>query len=168
MEAKNEHADLAASESINVHQSSNGDHGGSGELEKIRSILFGEQIRSTEDRLSRLEDQLMAKMAEAHKAIETRLDALEEKLEDRSKDIGDLKSGLKSQRKEIDSDLKKIDEALRETIVSAASTVAHDFETKTDALSQALEDSLGQVQKEKVNRKQLSDLLSQMAQSLDK
>ena len=162
MEAKKDHADLASSEGINMPQSSSAENGG--ELEKIRSILFGEQIRSTEDRLASLEEQLMAKMADAHKAIEARLDALEKKLDDSSKE---LQKDLKSQKRDIELDLKKMDEALRETIVSAASTVAHDFETKTDALSEALEDSLGQLQKEKVNRNQLSEILAQLAKSLE-
>ena len=167
MESKNKNADLSSSDGINVPQSANGESG-AGELEKIRSILFGEQIRSTEDRLANLEKQLLAKMNKAHKAIEARLDALEESLSDRTKDLAELQNDVKEQKQEIEADLKTMDASLREAIDSTASTASEDMEAKTDAMSQAFESSLGRMEKEKVNRGQLSDLLSQLAQSLEK
>ena len=166
MEATNDHADLSVSgEHLSVSQASQPESA-TAELEKVRSILFGEQIRSTEDRLARLEERLIEKLAKTEARLEARLDDFEKKLSRRTDDIGDLKKGLDDHQKSISEELKKVDEALRETIISAASTVASDFESKTEALSQALEDSLGQLQQAKVDRSKLASIFSQLAEGL--
>ena len=80
--------------------------------------------------------------------------------------ISKERPGRSPEEREFD-ELKKLDEALRETIISAASTVASDFEVKTDALSQAhWKIHLGQLQKAKVDRSKLAAMFSQIAEGL--
>lgn len=166
MEANNTHTDLSVSEEHMTVPAAPQTDTAMAELDKVRSILFGEQIRSTEDRLAKLENSLLDKLKSVQDRIEARLDEIDKKLVDRKKDIDTLETNLGDHKKAIADELKKVDEALRETIVSAASTVAQDFQEKTDALSQALEDSTGQLQKAKVDRHKLAALLSQLAEGL--
>ena len=194
MKSNNSHTDVSVTE-----EESNGQEelnetslshatAGMGELDKVRNILFGEQIRYYDDRISHLEERLMAELANARTRIEDHVNSLEQKVEEGLSKLDDhleaekasnqnnvdalkgelkeLKSTIDQQRDTFESELKQVDETLRETIVSAASTVAQDFEAKTDSLAHALEDSVGQLQKEKLQRSQLSELLTQLADKL--
>ena len=186
MKSNNTHTDVSVSEEPSEHSALGAN--GTGELEKVRNILFGEQIRMYDDRIARLEERLKAELLGARTRIEDQVSALEEKMEERlsqidkllaaegvsrSQDLESIKSELSalettfSEHKEsMDTEIKKMDASLRETIVTAASTVVHDFEEKTEILSNALEDSVNQLQKDKINRTQLSEMLAHIAKEL--
>lgn len=60
---------------------------GLGELDKVRNILFGRQVKAYEDRFSELEDSLNNMITKLTDTIDLRLNNLESDLNEREQDI---------------------------------------------------------------------------------
>jgi hypothetical protein len=159
------------------------------ELDKVRSILFGEQARAHELRITRLEarlresmDAVRAEMLERHKELEAFIQARSEEwtraLEDEVKAQGGqneiFDEGLKTtndfvreQAERQEQRLQETSASLREALDGESTAIVQDLNQKIDALSQALEKAVGRLNGEKLNRQHFARMLTQMVKQIE-
>jgi DNA repair exonuclease SbcCD ATPase subunit len=109
-------------------------------LEKIRDILFGQQVRELEERLRVVEERLSGNLSALEQASAGRMDGIE-------KQIGELQGNLGSERDERQSGERSLTERLEE-------------------LSRSLERAVGELASGKTDRAALAQMLAQMATQL--
>jgi hypothetical protein len=114
---------------------------GSGNIEKVRDILFGGQMRDYERRFARLEERLLQETNEMKEDVRKRLTALEAFVK---KEVESLADRIKSEHEERTDATKELAREARDS--------AKAFEKKTGAL----DDHIGKVQRE--TRQQLLEL----------
>ena len=88
---------------------------GPGNVDKIRDILFGTQMRDYEQRFARLEESLRKESAELRDSTRKRLDALEGYIK---KELESLESRLKSEKDERSENHRQLAGELKSTGVS--------------------------------------------------
>ena len=109
-----------------------------GELEKVRSILFGEQIRIYEERMKKIEDGLNEKIAQISGVLEDFKQSQEEKLD-------------------------ALDKSLVSTLETQTRNLEQDFKEKIEALAKEFRDSLGKLEGNALNRAKFAKLLTDLA-----
>jgi hypothetical protein len=117
----------ASARELNRASLAGGDMGGAGSLDKIRELLFGDQMRDSDRRLNRLEERLLKGHAELQDDMRRRFESLERFVK---KEVESLAERLKAEQ------------AAREEAVSGLSQASHDllktFEKKTGQLDEQL------------------------------
>jgi hypothetical protein len=106
---------------------------GSGNIEKVRDILFGGQMRDYERRFVRLEERLLQETNEMKDDVRKRLSALEQFVK---KEVESLADRIKTEHEERTDATKELAREARDS--------AKAFEKKTGAL----DDHIGKVQRE--------------------
>jgi hypothetical protein len=161
----------------------------SGNIDKIRDILFGNQMRDYDRRFSRLEERLQRENGELKDEIRKRLDALEsyirnevDALSDRLKteqsERGDSVKELGRELKEITQSLEKktaqLDEVLnknhrdlRQQALDQSKQLMEEIHAKHSSLSQSLERAVQELTVDKMERSGLADLFTEMALRLN-
>lgn len=122
---------------------------GAGNIDKVRDILFGGQMREYERRFARLEDRLVQETAELRDEVRKRLAALEQFAKGETATLAERLQQERDERVEADKDLTR-----------DAQDAAKAFERKSAQLG----DQIGRVQSEL--RQQLLDVQQQMADDL--
>jgi NTP pyrophosphatase (non-canonical NTP hydrolase) len=117
-----------------------------GNIDKVRDILFGGQMRETDRRFARLEERLMQETAELRDEVRKRLTALEQFVKQEAASLADRIKAEHDDRTDATKDLS------REARESAKA-----FEKKTGQL----DDHIGKVQREL--RQQLLELQQRLA-----
>lgn len=155
---------------------------GLAELEKVRNILFGEQVRAHEDRLARLEERLMVEIRSVRSRLETRIEKLEvsfgQKLRTlearldneratRKGDVELLRTDLGEQKAALLDEIHQVNDTLREALNATAVSLTEELHEKTSSLGRNLNASVGTLQESKVNRAQLADMLSEIVKGLN-
>ena len=165
-----------------------GELGGGENLDKVRDILFGGQMRSHEKRFSRLEDRLtkdiMTLREETRKQfeslesymrneVESLLTRLKTEQSERAEAVKELTEGLKEASASLERKLSQLDERLdkntrdlRQQILTQSKDLTEEIRRKSDALSEALDESARELRTDKVDRSSLSDLFAEMAMRL--
>lgn len=157
-------------------------------VDKIREILFGGQMRDYDRQFARLEDQLTRQAEVLRDETRKRLDALEEHF---NREIESLKHRLKTERTDRTETLTALESELRDSKKAAAdrsmqiedalsegtghlSARLHDLskrlgeevEEKHHALAALIDREVQALQANKTDRKALADLLVEVAMRL--
>lgn len=130
-------------------QNGEADDLGSGNIEKVRDILFGGQMRDYERRFARLEERLLQETNEMKEDVRKRLTALEAFVK---KEVESLADRIKNEHEERTDATKELAREARDS--------AKAFEKKTGAL----DDHIGKVQRE--TRQHLLELEKSAADDL--
>jgi hypothetical protein len=160
-----------------------------GNVDKIRDILFGSQMRDYEGRFARLEESLRKETADLRDSTKKRLDALENYIK---KELESLESRLKSEKQErtesheqVAADLKsaaaslarKIGEAdnqngqahreIRQELLEQSRNLGEEIQAKNEQLALLLDRRVQELRKDKTDRAALAALLTEVAMRLN-
>ena len=157
-------------------------------VEKIRDILFGNQMRDFERRFSQMEEH-MAKVTqdlrdETHKRLEAlelffkrELDAIKNRLKSESDERSDGDKQINDELKGASTALKKaIAQAeekfsehateLRQQILEQSKSLAAEIQSKNEQASEALRSSTSALDEAKINRSTMAEYLIELAMRL--
>jgi DNA repair exonuclease SbcCD ATPase subunit len=160
-----------------------------GNIDKIRDILFGSNMRDYDARFSRLEESLMKEAAELRESTRRRFEALETYVR---KEIDALQSRLKSERDERSEassqhsrELKEASDALskkirdlddhgasvasdiRQEILNSSRNLMDELRARHDEISALLERRFHELHHTKTDRAALAALLTEVAMRLN-
>jgi neutral trehalase len=178
-------------------QLTSGDLSGGGNIDKIREILFGSQMRDYEKRFSRLEDRLLKECANLKDETRKRLEALElfmqqevESLSERirtaqesnieaTKEITreanqELAQELRNTTKSLDRRVSHLDEQstknqreIRQQLLEQSKNLSDDIQQKYVEILSMLEQEALELRTEKTDRATLAALFTEMAMRLN-
>ena len=151
---------------------------GAGNVDKIRDILFGAQMRDYDHRFARLEESLMKESADLRESARKHFDALETYIR---KEFEALESRLKSERDERgnlgDALARKIGELhdqtsaaqhdLRGAILEQSKDLREEIERRHQEVAAALERRFQELRKDKTDRAALAALFNEAALRLN-
>ncbi len=154
-------------------------------LDKVRDILFGAQSREFERRFALLEADLLRKTAEARAEADQRLEALEAQLrrdveqltdriqsehEARTETINAVTTDLKKLTRQLDDKITELgqtstdaQEDIRQQLVDEAKLLSNQIEQQSDELQTTITHEVEQLDKNKLNRADISQMFSEMA-----
>jgi DNA anti-recombination protein RmuC len=160
-----------------------------GNIDKIRDILFGVQMRDYEKRFTRLEERLLKESADLRDDTHRRFDALETfvksefeamtqrlQAEQRSRDesVQSLTSDLQNTGKTFDKKLTQFEEEttrtqrdLRQQILDQSKTLSDEIRQKNAELSSALDREVAELSDAKTDRASLASLFTEVALRLN-
>ncbi len=158
-------------------------------LEKVREILVGNQIRDIEKRFTRLEERLIQEFSNVRDENKKRLDALENYLK---QEIDSLTQRLKNEQKERDVQVKSIAEEnknitvalenrltqideqttnsqreLHEKILNQSKSLQDDIQNKSQEILALLEREVQELRREKTDRSNLAAMFTELAVRLN-
>lgn len=125
-----------------------GNDGDAGDLQRVRDILFGSQVREIEQRMQTLEDDVKSKLDSAREELQKQSDELEEKLVERADSL----------KKEMDAEKEERNKALDEAVETTRKSV-EELEKRFTKLTDQMEE-------EKADRAELSKLFRHLATEL--
>ena len=174
---------------INKSQLSAADLAGGGNLDKVRDILFGGQMRDYEKRFNRLEDRLIKECSSIRDDIKKRLDSLEmyvkqevESLnegltteqaqrDDATKEVSqELRDSTKSLEKKIgqlDEQSNQRQRELRQQILEQSKSLDDDMRQKYESILGVIDREVQELRTDKTDRSTLAALLTQIAMQLN-
>lgn len=157
-------------------------------IEKIRTISFGNQMRDYETRFVRLEEQLTKEVAELREDFRRRNDAIEsfvrqelEALSERiageyegrapslkeiSKSIDELSAGLDQKTHQLEEQLGKSNRELRQQVLTQSKQLRDDMQQGIAELTAVVSRELQQLRGSKTDRNALAGLLTELAARL--
>jgi DNA repair exonuclease SbcCD ATPase subunit len=158
-------------------------------VDKIRDILFGSQMRDYDTRFARLEETLLKESSDLRETTRKRLDALEGYIK---KELESLSARLKSEReerstsfKQLSKDLKDLGEdlsqrigelqdhsseaqaELRKEILEQSKNLADEIYSKEQEITSLLERRFQELRNDKTDRSTLASLLTEVALRLN-
>ncbi|HTZ99515.1 MAG TPA: hypothetical protein VMB02_04225 [Candidatus Aquilonibacter sp.] len=163
----------------------NGDVREGANVDKIRDILFGSQMRDYDKRFTRLEERL-AKAAEALRDdLKKRFDSLEsfvqqeveslhqrlrtekaervETLKELTRETRDTSKALDTRLSQLDEHLAAAQGDLRARILDQSKSLLNEIQRAHAEMESALDREAGVLRNEKTDRATLADLLTEMA-----
>jgi len=160
-----------------------------GNIDKIRDILFGSNMRDYDARFARLEESLMKEAAELRESTRRRFESLEAYVR---KEIDSLQSRLKTERDERSEassqhsrELKEASEAIhrkirdlddhgasvasdiRQEILNSSRNLMDELRARHDEISALLERRFHELHHSKTDRAALAALLTEVAMRLN-
>ena len=157
----------------------------SGNIDKIRAILFGNQMRDYDVRFGRLEERLSKEVAELRDDLRRRADSLEsyvrqeveallgrirneyaernESVKDLSGTLDNLSKVLEKRTRQLDEELNKGQRDLRQQILEQGKVTSDKLRANYDEIAQLLERELSQLRAGKVDRGSLASLFTDLA-----
>jgi hypothetical protein len=174
--------------SVNRPQLSPGDLGAGGNLEKVRDLLFGAQMRDMENHFARLEERLQKDLVELKDETRGRFESLEvflrkeiESLTDQLRAEQDVRQqAVQTLTQELTETVKAFDQRtnqaeehivkaqreLRQHILDQSRTLRDEFWDRYRELSEATDHSVQELRAEKTDRATLAVLLTELAMRL--
>ena len=174
---------------INKSQLSASDLAGGGNLDKVRDILFGGQMRDYEKRFNRLEDRLVKECSSIRDDIKKRLDSLEmyvkqeveslnegltteqSQRDDATKEVAqELRDSTKSLEKKIgqlDDQSNQRQRELRQQILEQSKSLDDDMRQKYESILSVIDREVQELRTDKTDRSTLAALLTQVAMQLN-
>jgi DNA repair exonuclease SbcCD ATPase subunit len=162
---------------------------GPGNVDKIRDILFGSQMREYESRFSRLEESLRKESNDLKESSRKRFDGLESYLK---KELESLETRLKSERDERSETLKqlsrevnglaeslnrKIEEVqdqgvqaerqLRKDLLQQSQDLTEEIRVKVEQIAATVERRTAELRNDKTDRAALAALFTEVALRLN-
>lgn len=163
---------------------------GSGNIEKIRDILFGSQIREYEKRFVRLEDRMQKELSalkdDLRKSFESlesfikrEIELLNERHQKEQNERYMAVKGLSDELKEVslefdrkitdnEAQINKKARDLHEQLLAQSKNLSEEINQKYQAISASLEKEAHELREDKVDRATLSELLMEMALRINK
>jgi DNA anti-recombination protein RmuC len=161
---------------------------GGGNLDKVRDILFGGQMRDYERRFARVEERLVKETADLRDDVRRRLAAIEEFVKketealanriktehderaDSTKELlGELRDTSKAFEKktgQLDDHLARAQRELRQQILELHQRLTDEFQQKVDDVLTRLGHEYRELRADKADRAVLAALLTEMAMRL--
>jgi len=156
-----------------------------GNVDKIRDILFGSQMRDYENRFNRLEESLTKDIADLKETTRKRFENLETYIK---KELESVQARMKTERDErseatklLSRELKELSELLsrktaelddhateshrqlRADILQQSQDIGEEMQRKQDEISSALERRFQELRGSKTDRAMLAELLTEVA-----
>jgi DNA anti-recombination protein RmuC len=166
-----------------------GELGAAGNLDKIRDLLFGDQVRESERRLNRLEERLAKGYAELKEDTRRRFESLElfvkkeieslterlkaeqiardEALSELSQTLRDTVKSFEKKTGQLDEQTNKAQRELRQQIMEQSKTLRDEFLEKSRELSESFGRAVQELRREKADRHALVALLTEVAVRLN-
>lgn len=154
-------------------------------LEKVRDILFGAQMRDSDQRFGRLEERLGKEATDVRDETRKRMDSLEAfvrkeltALADRFKteqtqradalrelalEQKENSKGLEKRLSEIGDVIGQAESTLRQELLEQSKTLREEIQESAQNLTAAIDQAAGELRAEKTDRAALADLFSEMA-----
>jgi DNA anti-recombination protein RmuC len=161
----------------------------SGNIDKIRQILFGNQMRDYEKRFSRLEERLLKESADLRDETRKRFDALETFIKNemealtgrlraeqsaREESAQNLSREMQAASKSLEKKLGQADEQnsrsqreLRQQILDQSKTLSDEIRQKHEEISAMLAREVAELSHDKTDRSALAALFSEVALRLN-
>ncbi|WP_392530730.1 hypothetical protein [Nostoc sp. C117] len=175
--------------SMNELQFSNKNIGESRNLDKVREILFGNQVRDIEKRFNRLEERLIKEFSNVQDETRKRLDALEIYIKQEIDSLtqrlineqierdGQVKAvaqenknitmNLEKKLTEFDEQTIKSQRELREQILNQSKSLQDDIQQKSQEILALLEREAQELRKNKTDRSNLAAMFTELAIQLN-
>jgi hypothetical protein len=154
-------------------------------LDKVRDILFGNQMREVERKLTRLEERLLRESGELRAEMRSRLEALEtyvrkedealgerlrnesrsrsESTDELARKIEALAKTLERNGGEIEEQINKVNSNLQNQLLEQAKTLAGDLKRTQDEMVTALDRLARELRNDKVDRSAIAQLFLEAA-----
>lgn len=174
---------------LNSSQMAGADLSGGGNLDKVRDILFGGQMRDYEKRFNRLEDRLIKECSNIREDIKKRLDSLETYI---MQEVEALNEGLKAEQSQRDETSKEIAQELKDTtkslekkigqldeqtsqkqrelrqqILDQSKNLDDDMRQRYESILAVIEREVQELRSDKTDRSTLAALFTQVAMRLN-
>jgi len=159
-----------------------------GSVDKIRDILFGNQMRDFDRRFSQMEDRLVKATLDLRDETQKRMEALEiffkkelESLKQRMKaesqartdgdgrlndELKTAASALKKAIAQVEEQLSESATELRQQILEQSKSLTAEIQSKSDQASQSLHNSTSALDEAKIDRSALAEYFIEMAMHL--
>jgi seryl-tRNA synthetase len=160
-----------------------------GNLDKVRDILFGGQIRDYERRFSRLEERLVKETADLKDEVRKRLAALEQYVKEETKtlaeriktehdersdstkdlarELRDASKAFEKKTGQLDDQLARVQREARQQILELQQRLTDDLRQKIDEVLGRLTQEATELRADKTDRATLAALLTEMAMRLN-
>ena len=160
-----------------------------GNVDQIRDIIFGSQMRDYEQRFSRLEERVLNESESLRSETNNRLDALEDYIKqevnslvdqianergEREDDTRHLTSELSKTATDTDKKLSQVQEKLtqssgdsREALLEQSKTLIKEIQAVRTSLTDQVNKSTDELADSKTDRKGLADMFSELALRLN-
>jgi hypothetical protein len=154
-------------------------------VDKIRDIIFGSQMRDYEKRFARLEERLTADAQALREDTRKRIDTLEtfvqkefdslsqrlkseksergEALKEITRELRDTTQTIDKKLSQIDDELTKEAAALRTQLLEQSKQLSAEADAKHRAISSALDRETQSLRSDKADRDTLADLFTEMS-----
>jgi len=161
----------------------------SGNIDKIRDILFGNQMRDYDRRFARLEERIQREQSELKDEIRKRFDSLEtyvrneidalsdrlkteqnergDSLKEASREFKEVMQSLEKKTSQLDDQLNRNHRDLRQSALDQSKQLMEEIHSKHNSLSQSLERAVQELTVDKMERSGLADLFTEMALRLN-
>jgi hypothetical protein len=155
------------------------------DVDKIRDIIFGGQMRDYDKRFSRLEERVLQETSDLRSEITRRLQELEDFVKEEfeeiagriaeeqvvradatkllSKDLGKLSDRTDKKTAKLDERLAKASSDLRQRILDQSKGLTKELRENYEKLSQLVQEEVDTLQGDKLDRTVLAGLLTEMA-----
>lgn len=162
-----------------------GDEAGAGNLDKVRDILFGSQMRDLDRRFAKVEERLSRETAEMREDLRRRMDALEQFVraeidtlvarlksehDDRTESVTGVSRDLQAASAAFDRKLGALDDSLaraqrelRQQMLDGHQRLSDDLRDKVDGVLERLHGTADDLRTEKADRTTLAALFTEMA-----
>jgi hypothetical protein len=156
-----------------------------GSVDKIRDLIFGNQMKDYDKRFAHLEEGLRRQLSELRNATDNRLDSIEafikkeiEALSDRLKteqsmrveSAKELSKEIKDSTRLISKNIEQLEEKqskdsrdLRQQLLDMSKNLSSEIAKKQNEASRALDRAVKELDEDKVARSTLSELLMELA-----
>jgi hypothetical protein len=162
--------------------------GGAGNVDKIRDILFGSQMRDYESRFARLEetliketleiretnrkrfDQLESYIKREFETVQTRLKAERDERSDgasqQSRELKELSESLTRRIRDLDDRETNVERELRSDLLQQARDLTDEVRARHDEMATLLEKRVTELRDGKTDRATLASLFTEVAMRL--
>lgn len=159
--------------------------GGAGNVDKIRDILFGSQMRDYESRFARLEetliketleiretnrrrfDQLESYIRREFEAVQTRIKAERDERSDsasqQSRELKELSDSLSRRIRDLDDRETNVERELRSDLLQQARELTEEIRARHDEVAALLEKRVNELRDGKTDRAALATLFNEVA-----
>lgn len=160
-----------------------------GNIDKIRDILFGVQMRDYEKRFSRLEERVLKESADLRGEIKRRFDSLEsyvrhefeasaerlraeqqsrgESVQGLARELRDTGQALERKLAQFDEQTGRAQRELRQQLLEQSQGLSEEIRRKGEELSAAFEREVGVLGHDKTDRASLAALFTEVALRLN-
>jgi len=161
---------------------------GTANIEKIRDILFGNQMREYDKRFGRLEERVHKEVTNLNDELSKRFDSLESYIKkevefltdplkteqgDRSRALQDLTKDMKDTAALLEKKLEQSEEQfnkrvrdLNDALLAQSKNLSDEIRKKNEELAATLAAEAQELRSDKVDRAMLSEILMEMAMRL--
>ena len=172
------------------HQMSGIEAAENGSLDKIRDILFGNQMRENEKRFARLEERLVKEQSDLREELKKRLDNLENYIRRemdsltervdreptaRDKAVKDLEREIKNLIDTLDNKITQLEQQanqsqrdLRQQILEQYKNIDDGIKQKNEEILAVIEQETERLRSDKTDRSYLATLFAELAVRLNK